>query len=492
MCNTGSPLNLVPYTQSSQGVWSGQGISGTNFNPASAGAGTFVLTYNTASSPSGLCPDQSTVAVRVFSLAPPAITPIKHLCNSAPPVNLQVSPVGGLFGGVNNSAVSATGLFNPGLSVIGDNVINYSITSGPCVAYGQTTVVIEKFVSADLSGYPEKSVFCKGIDLPFNLDQYAITRGGVWSGNGVVFGNRFDPNLVNVGSNNLVLYTTHSAPTASLCPDTSWLRIPVGDLPKVSAKASVLAGCAPLEVVLNVPDQNGGTATWSFGDGSDPKQNLLTSHVYTSTGTYTAVLNYMSPEGCPAKQVSVAGIVVHDAPAPDFSLPEEIMISDPQVQITNLTPALNANRYQWQIEGASQVNTDVNPNLTFSKIGRYNVTLVAQSPDGCSAEITKSLEVKNDFNIFIPSSFSPNFDGLNDTFIPVFSAYGLDAKSFEMEIFDRWGHSIYRTKDVTKGWDGTVNNKGEPLKEEVYVYKIKYKDMDGNLYSKIGHVSLLK
>ena len=74
-CNTGMPLNLGPITQSSHGVWSGVGISGTSFNPATAGSGSFVLTYNTASSPSGLCPDQSTVAVRVYSAGPPMVTP---------------------------------------------------------------------------------------------------------------------------------------------------------------------------------------------------------------------------------------------------------------------------------------------------------------------------------------------------------------------------------------------------------------------------------
>ena len=66
-------------------------------------------------------------------------------------------------------------------------------------------------------------------------------------------------------------------------------------------------------------------------------------------------------------------------------------------------------------------------------------------------------------------------------------------KSFEMEIFDRWGHSLYHTKDATsKGWDGSIQNKGEPLKEEVYVYRVKYKDSDGNAYTKMGHISLVK
>jgi hypothetical protein len=51
---------------------------------------------------------------------------------------------------------------------------------------------------------------------------------------------------------------------------------------------------------------------------------------------------------------------------------------------------------------------------------------------------------------------------------------------------------LYHTKDISKGWDGSVQNKGEPLKEEVYVYRIKYKDTEGNAYTKTGHLTLLK
>ena len=83
-------------------------------------------------------------------------------------------------------------------------------------------------------------------------------------------------------------------------------------------------------------------------------------------------------------------------------------------------------------------------------------------------------------------------DGLNDVFIPVFTAFGLDTKSYEMEVFDRWGHSLFRTKDITKGWDGKNANKEESLKEEVYIYHIKYKDLEGNAYDKMGHLSLVK
>ncbi|MCC6372205.1 MAG: gliding motility-associated C-terminal domain-containing protein, partial [Bacteroidia bacterium] len=352
-------------------------------------------------------------------------------------------------------------------------------------------VTIEKFVSAGFTGFP-KSVYCQTIDNPINLNTFATNPGGTWTGVGVSAGSSmFDPNQVAVGTNS-VFYRTHSMPTPSLCPDEKVLTLNVGTITPIAPRTAPSIGCVPYETILNVPGVDDGTAMWVFGDGSDPKQELTTSHVYTSPGHYTATLAYVNRMGCPSTPVTVATFTVHELPAPDFSAPEEIFISDPVVQFTNLTPSINSNKYTWKIEGMAN-STEVNPNVPFPKIGRYNVTLLAENPNTtCKAEITKPLDVKNDFNVFIPSSFSPNFDGVNDIFIPVFTAYGLDTKTYEFEVFDRWGHSIFRTKDVTKGWDGTVNNKGEAMKEEVYVYKIKYKDLDGNLYNKIGHVSLLK
>jgi gliding motility-associated-like protein len=60
-----------------------------------------------------------------------------------------------------------------------------------------------------------------------------------------------------------------------------------------------------------------------------------------------------------------------------------------------------------------------------------------------------------------------------------------------MEIFDRWGHSLYRTKDITKGWDGSAQGKGGNVNQGTYNYRLKYKDLDGNSYEKNGTVTLL-
>jgi gliding motility-associated-like protein len=495
LCNTSPVVNLQPLTMSSLGNWSGPGITGSNFNPATTGSGNFILIHNTSSSPSGLCPDQATVAVNIYSLATPVVTKVGPFCNSSQPVQLEVSPVGGIFGGPSLGVVTLAGKFNPASAFIGENLVNYSITSGPCVAYAQATVIVEQFVSADFA--KPVGPFCKSADA-VNINSYAQNPSSAidWESEGLV-GTMFTPSIIKMNDAKSkfvkIVHKTYSSPTASLCPDEAEVLVEVRENPVVTALSNSQGGCAPIEVLFNTPNVNSGTGTWNFGDGSEIVNGFEANHIYFNPGSYTVTFSYVDDIGCEAIPVQVNPVVkINEVPKVDFTVPDEIYISDPQVQLTNLTSKIGDNKYDWKITGLAN-SSEVNPIVTFPKIGKYQVTLTATSnKEECKDQMTKTIEVKNNFNIYIPNSFSPNFDGLNDIFIPVFSSYGLDTKSFEMEIFDRWGHSIYHTKDASKGWDGSIQNKGEPLKEEVYIYRIKYKDLEGNAYNKMGHVSLVK
>jgi gliding motility-associated-like protein len=253
-----------------------------------------------------------------------------------------------------------------------------------------------------------------------------------------------------------------------------------------------------LEVVFNVPQTNTGTGEWTLGDGSETiKDQLTANHTYSTPGSYTVVFNYTdNTEGhCKTQATLEKPITVYGNPTAGFSYGpygNDLTISDPEVQFTNLSSAIGGNTYKWQIDSLS-TSTDVNPTYKFPAIGKYNITLTATSIYGCTDKTTQTLEIKNDFGIFIPNTFTPNDDDLNDVFVPVFTPYGLDAKTFEMEIFDRWGKSLYQTKDVTKGWNGKVQNKAdERQSNDVFMYKIKYKDMNGIAYVKEGKVILLR
>jgi gliding motility-associated-like protein len=487
-CNTASQVNLTPLVVNNTGTWSGPGVTGSVFDPSASGTGNLTLTYNTNSSPVGLCPDQATLAVNVFSLATPVITQIGPFCNMHGAVMIPVTPLGGYFSSSGNGAVNNQGLFVPPNASIGQNIINYSVSAGPCVATAQTTINIEAFVSADFTKYA--GPFCKN-DPPINLNSIVQNQGGTWSGPTQVNG-LFTPANANIGNNNIVIYYTNSSPTPSLCPDSSAMRIQVSDIPQVNVVSNVEKGCRPVEVTFNTPSANSGIGTWNFGDGSSTQNGLTANHTFDAPGSYTISFTYINDMGCGTQAVLPYAIKVFDVPHAAFSFsPEEVSMIDPKIQFTNLSTILGNNTYQWQIADKYQLN-DVNPQVIFDKAGDYMITLTAKTPEGCKDITSQRVTIRNDYGVYVPNSFTPNYDGVNDIFIPVFSPYGLDLNVYDLEIFDRWGASLFHTKDYTVGWDGLAKGTSDPVKQDVYVYRIKYKDAEGKIYHKTGHVSLLK
>ncbi len=91
--------------------------------------------------------------------------------------------------------------------------------------------------------------------------------------------------------------------------------------------------------------------------------------------------------------------------------------------------------------------------------------------------------------IYMPTIFSPNGDQFNDVF-EVFTSDGhLPIES--LEIFDRWGNMIYRqTGSGPFTWDGFSKDKEAP--SGVYVVKILWKDLNGDLLSKVSDLTLIR
>ena len=76
---------------------------------------------------------------------------------------------------------------------------------------------------------------------------------------------------------------------------------------------------------------------------------------------------------------------------------------------------------------------------------------------------------KGGCQLYVPNSFTPNGDGKNDIFRPMI--YG-NAKFYEFTIFNRYGETVFQSKDPLKGWDG--NYKGKKQNAGTYVWKCAY------------------
>ncbi len=91
--------------------------------------------------------------------------------------------------------------------------------------------------------------------------------------------------------------------------------------------------------------------------------------------------------------------------------------------------------------------------------------------------------------LYLPDAFTPNGDEQNNVFL----AYGTNVKDFEMLIFNRWGEEIFRSTDLSKGWNGTYA--GHLVQQDVYVYKISYSINNENGFTskrdRIGKVTVI-
>ncbi|NUM49911.1 MAG: gliding motility-associated C-terminal domain-containing protein [Flavobacteriales bacterium] len=104
--------------------------------------------------------------------------------------------------------------------------------------------------------------------------------------------------------------------------------------------------------------------------------------------------------------------------------------------------------------------------------------------NGCKNSDTVKVVVKG--NLYIPNTFTPDGDGIND----IFYAYGYNLKNFKMFIFNRWGEFLFESTELVKGWDGKY--KGNPCQLGTYVWKVFYTD-DANVSKQAtGHVNLIK
>ena len=129
---------------------------------------------------------------------------------------------------------------------------------------------------------------------------------------------------------------------------------------------------------------------------------------------------------------------------------------------------MHADKWNWDF-GDGLFSSVQNPVHSYSIEGIYTVKLVTTNNGGCIDSIVKTVEVKPEFTFYVPNTFSPNGDHVND----VFSGKGIEITEYTMQIFDRWGELIYETAELEKGWDGTAKGGSEISPEGVYVYKVK-------------------
>jgi len=216
--------------------------------------------------------------------------------------------------------------------------------------------------------------------------------------------------------------------------------------PTVSIKQTVNTTLCAGQTVSLAANYDGGTVKWSTGETTDQITVTQSGH-YSVTAT--------SPAGCQAD----AGIDVSFLPDPVFSLKDTSICTYKQ-QIITLTGPPGFAAYNW--------NNGESSNPTFQVSQPQTVSLTVTDANGCEA--TQQVKVADQCpTVFIPNTFTPNGDGVNDTWV----IEGLD-ESGTVKVYTRWGSEVYQSIGYSTPWSGVYA--GKKLAPGVYYYIVTAKN----------------
>ena len=131
----------------------------------------------------------------------------------------------------------------------------------------------------------------------------------------------------------------------------------------------------------------------------------------------------------------------------------------------------------------AQNNNDIeyNENLNIYRI----VALRNQNQQIIS--VSNAVSVEKPYALYAPNAFSPDGDGIND----FFSISGQSLSDFQIEVYNRWGQMVYKSKNISDNWNGKYN--GKDLPPGTYVYKVKTTSLlSEEKFVKSGTVSLVR
>ncbi|MCS7078309.1 MAG: gliding motility-associated C-terminal domain-containing protein, partial [Bacteroidia bacterium] len=183
--------------------------------------------------------------------------------------------------------------------------------------------------------------------------------------------------------------------------------------------------------------------------------------------------------GCTPNFSNIVQITVSTKPTASFNAnPNPVNMPNATVSFSN--NSTNAVSYQWYF-GDGNASNLTSPTHTYTAQGTYTVTLVAISALGCTDTTRVVVTVLPEGStMFVPNVFTPNGDGSNDVFAPVFQNYS----NIKIQIFNRWGNKIFEGNDK---WDPAPE-----IPEGVYTYIITATNRDNKTDTKVGTLTLLR
>ena len=449
----------APYTYS----WNTNPVQATD-TAINLSAGNYTLTITDQSG----CQTKVSAALTNPDAVPVSLDSMSPVCFTAPPFTWTgLNPVNGILSG--NGIVQGTTTFNPALAGMGNHRIVYTYTTDRgCVDSATTSILVKHLEGTVLE---IQKILCADVDkavllvqgfngtAPYhylwNTAQTTDTLKDVLSGD-------YKVKISDAAGCSIDLSITVES------PDTLELTL--------TSANEICQGACDGKIEVN---PTGGVQpynfTWSNGSGIQNQINLC-------PGTYQ--LTMTDANGCQRSESATINTEVF--------IQVDLTSHSEKDGITETVyfdaSGLGVQTYFWNF-GDGNTSTGISTNHVYESTGDFTVMLIgnSESPYFCRDTATTVIRYVKESKIKIPNVFTPNGDGVNDTFYP--ETVGL--LSEEMRIYDRWGRLIYKWEELGEKWDGR-NLAGNEVASSVYYYVYKALGMDNVKYMKNGSITLIR
>jgi gliding motility-associated-like protein len=453
-------------------TWSGDGIVNPVtglFDPSTASSDTVWVRYDTERG----CTDSLQIFITPYIQA--NISGLSNVyCNIDTLLPLTLSPAtGGTLSGIGIVGTD----FNPSLLPNGgQTTLYYTYGTGNCQSIDSIKVAVYPPLTASITANNDSLCFGNGTGMQ------AIANGGnqglytyQWSDNMGVFQN------VAV---NPTQTTTYYVTVDDGCSDPVTDSVTIYVFPEYTLQLTTSTiDCYGQQgfATANIT----GPSTYSFYWDTSPPETSATLNAPTGGNYYLTVTDQQS--GCELDtMVNIPGYGVLTALF--SSNPNLECIPYNQNIVTFIDLSTGADSGRWYVNGVDSVAYTLgqNPVMQFEQEGDYDITLIIYNQGGCVDTFSLQICILEPLTLFVPNTFTPNGDGVND----VFCAVGKGVIEFEMNIYTRQNQKIFTSTDMLVGWDAMY--KGEIVPTGVYAYVIEAKFNTGEKFFKGGTVTVIR
>ncbi len=387
------------------------------------------------------------------------------------------------FGDGNDASNEVVGNFYQAPGVYDVKLIPY--TNHGCHQMAETQVLIRPRPRANI--LIKNDNVCAGNEINYQDEtyfDYTFDTTGViywdWQfGDGDISDEKNPSNVFDVGGNYL---TKLRVETSFGCIDSTQIITIVHYNPSADFSVDSLEGCSPMCVTFfdksRVKSGDSMTYNWVFGDG-DIIDEVNPTHCYKANDggdfeTFIPKLEVETSNGCRSSIVSEEYITLYSNPIADFNVDAySVSMLRPVVELYNTS--IGGIEWNWDF-GDSTYSSEMDPqshDYHMIGSGEYEIALLTLTEYGCTDKVIKPFIVNPHQALYIPKSFTPNSDGVND----FFQIKGEDLAFVNLWIYDRWGNEVFYGENEDAIWDGHENGYLSPL--GTYLYVLDYRMNSG-------------